>query len=1158
MIFDDLRWLKRLSLWLLLPVALGLIVLGTALTWLCNTESGARWLFNRLKGDTLQFDTMAGTLNDGLEFPTLSITVNDTHVVIRDLAGRWQLLSLLGGQFVIDKITASTIVINLPPTEADEPPAPWPAFHPPVAIAISHLAVDGIELVQGHNTTALEAVRLAGLFAPFMTRVDFLEVSTPQGGVSASGRLTNRYPYKHQLDITWRWTLNEQQYSGQLESKGTLNKMQINHRLDSPYQVASAGELRSAPSKVVISRLQEITVSLDNQWQDAIRIPGTSSPAIANAELRVEGTVANYQLSGHGKLVPPAGADAPLAALLPGVFSLQASGDLKGVDITDITLISERGQIQALGNVRWQDDIAWQGQLNIQDFVTRGLISLDALLSGAVTTSGTVADGLITSDIDITRISGTTHGRAIEGHGNLTLRWQDQLQLDIASLTLELGTNSLALDGRAGAVNNLNWRLSAGDLSTLGPQIQGKLDTDGNVSGQWPDIALNGKATGTNLRYGDWSAATLAGAFRRADNANGELSLTVTDLSGPGLEKSELALTAVGSVPEHQVSASIRQRATQAQFELTGRYLEQIWRGTVSTLDIDNDYAGRWSLEKPARITAAEDNIAIAQFCLLNSGSSSCGQLTYKQKHLQSSLSLSDLNLAILRQWLPPDTDLAGTLTAKADVEGELASLAGQFTLQTRDGLMSATITRDHVIRQGFELTGRGRIDPGAIHAEGNLDLADTGELAIEADVSLPEADLTASLTGQLTSLAWLESLTTQVEQLDGRLHANVTVAGSVKAPEPRGTIDLQGLTATIPALGTTIDSGSLMLYFDGAQWRADATLKSNQKPLTLTGSGSLLADSESPVQLSVTGEHFPLLDLPDYQASVSPKLDLTYSKRTVTISGKLAIPEADLRVRPSPEGVTNVSGDEVVVPASGGETAPIRIKTAVDLTLGDNVYFKGYGLTTRLTGTVNLKRSSRGVSSARGTISLKDGEYEAYGQTLEVARGLLLFQGSLDDPGLNIVAQRRTTQALVGVEIGGTANNIKSRLFSDPSLPPTDTLSLLATGRLPGNYSEQEGNQIANTAAALGISQSDWLTGQIQRELGVDVLALQGGDTYLDSSLIIGKYLSPKLFVSYVQKLFAPQGSLALEYHLGDRLGLKAESGDAQSLDLLYRIEHE
>ena len=67
----------------------------------------------------------------------------------------------------------------------------------------------------------------------------------------------------------------------------------------------------------------------------------------------------------------------------------------------------------------------------------------------------------------------------------------------------------------------------------------------------------------------------------------------------------------------------------------------------------------------------------------------------------------------------------------------------------------------------------------------------------------------------------------------------------------------------------------------------------------------------------------------------------------------------------------------------------------------------------------------------------------------------------------------------------------------------------------------------------------------------------MQGGETYTESSLVVGKYLNPKLFVSYVQNLFTPVGAVQLEYSLTDNLGLKAQSGKEQSIDLLYKVEH-
>ena len=101
------------------------------------------------------------------------------------------------------------------------------------------------------------------------------------------------------------------------------------------------------------------------------------------------------------------------------------------------------------------------------------------------------------------------------------------------------------------------------------------------------------------------------------------------------------------------------------------------------------------------------------------------------------------------------------------------------------------------------------------------------------------------------------------------------------------------------------------------------------------------------------------------------------------------------------------------------------------------------------------------------------------------------------------------------------------------------------------------DANQVVNAAAALGIAQGDRITDNLQRAFGLDRVDLRGGDDYLDSALVVGKYLAPDLFVSYVQDLFSPAGSIQLDYNLGRHLGIKATSGETQSVDLLYRVEH-
>ena len=260
---------------------------------------------------------------------------------------------------------------------------------------------------------------------------------------------------------------------------------------------------------------------------------------------------------------------------------------------------------------------------------------------------------------------------------------------------------------------------------------------------------------------------------------------------------------------------------------------------------------------------------------------------------------------------------------------------------------------------------------------------------------------------------------------------------------------------------------------------------------------------------------------------------------------------------RELPEGATRVSADEVQIPPRKTRRNTLPITTDLEVELGDSVNIEGYGFSAGLRGKLAVNAKNGELPLARGNIRLIDGIYEAYGQQLEVSRGILIFQGPIDNPGLNITAVRDTPTAKVGLRIGGFAQDIRSEIFSEPALPPTDALIILVTGKPPSDINKSEANQVMNAATALGVSQSEWITSRLQSAFGVDVLALESGDTYQESTLVVGKYLTPKLFVSYIQNLFSPQGAFAMQYQIGKRLGLKAQSGETQSIDVLFRIEH-
>ena len=89
-------------------------------------------------------------------------------------------------------------------------------------------------------------------------------------------------------------------------------------------------------------------------------------------------------------------------------------------------------------------------------------------------------------------------------------------------------------------------------------------------------------------------------------------------------------------------------------------------------------------------------------------------------------------------------------------------------------------------------------------------------------------------------------------------------------------------------------------------------------------------------------------------------------------------------------------------------------------------------------------------------------------------------------------------------------------------------------------------------------MSKSEPLLQQLGDRLGLDELSVNSEGGIEESSLILGKYLNPDLYLGYSQGLFNPEGAVLLRLKLSDSVEVESRSGNEQSVDLFYRLEHD
>jgi translocation and assembly module TamB len=122
-----------------------------------------------------------------------------------------------------------------------------------------------------------------------------------------------------------------------------------------------------------------------------------------------------------------------------------------------------------------------------------------------------------------------------------------------------------------------------------------------------------------------------------------------------------------------------------------------------------------------------------------------------------------------------------------------------------------------------------------------------------------------------------------------------------------------------------------------------------------------------------------------------------------------------------------------------------------------------------------------------------------------------------------------------------------------------SDILSYLVLGRPLNEASESEGESLYKEAAT-SISLAG--SGAIARSIGgvfeLSEVNIESGDTAEDTALVLGKSLTPRLYVRYVQGLVDNTNMFQVRYRLSNKWTLQTESGtrSASGADLIYSFE--
>ncbi len=425
-----------------------------------------------------------------------------------------------------------------------------------------------------------------------------------------------------------------------------------------------------------------------------------------------------------------------------------------------------------------------------------------------------------------------------------------------------------------------------------------------------------------------------------------------------------------------------------------------------------------------------------------------------------------------------------------------------------------------------------------------------------------PEALLGGELRARVADVGIWGAWVPPGWRLAGQIDSTAKLAGTVGKPLYDGELTAQGLAVRNLLAGVNVSDGQVRVKLVGDNATIERfTLKAGDGSATLSG-GATLGPGFKPLRgkVQVQAQRLRVLGRVDRQLIASGEAVATMEGERYTLDGKFRVDEGlfDLSRGDAPSLDDDVSVRRADAPEETRATAE-DIKTqrnfalGVDVDLGDKVRVRGYGVDLGLRGQVRVTNPG-GRLAVNGTINSEGGTYQAYGQKLEIERGIVAFSGPYNNPRLDVLALRPNIDQRVGVAITGNVLTPRVRLYAEPELSDSEKLSWLVLGRAPDGLGRNDTALLQRAAVALLSGEGEAPTDALMRNLGIDEVSLRQSDGDVRETVItVGKQLSRRWYLGYERGVNATTGTWQLIYRIAQRFTLRAQSGEESALDIIW-----
>ncbi|MBS0581325.1 MAG: translocation/assembly module TamB domain-containing protein [Proteobacteria bacterium] len=820
------------------------------------------------------------------------------------------------------------------------------------------------------------------------------------------------------------------------------------------------------------------------------------------------------------------------------------------------------GHATASGEVVWAGAGSWDIKGRATD-INPGLVRADlpGSLSFNFTTTGRGFSPQGTLSASFSELSGRLRGASASGAGTITHRGKT---FEFANVRVAVGGTSLALDGQVDERLNLRFALNTQDLGLLVPGSHGQLKAAGTLAGTLAEPAISATAHGREVDYQGIKVAAFDSTINfdpGATDKESHVEIAVHKLSYQKRTLDAATVTLQGLPSAYTVHLTAAAPGLAASLQARGAYAGQLFKGQLTALSLTGNESLHLTLDRPVDLLVSASHVRLEWMCVNGTPGSICADGDWTPAAWSTTASTNELPLATLTAGRAASVQYLGTGSAHLRLNGGAAlPTVGTLRARLEDAVIAHRLASKKIERTRIG-SGTVSVDatPSAVSAELSLGEGQVGTVAARLDIQPSTArwqdmPLSGELHAHSANCDLISLYVPQIDRAAGQISTDLTVSGTVGAPHLSGLLKISD--GEIDAYQVNLALRQITL--EARLGDAGLDLKTSAK----AGAGTLSADGHMEWRdlvpygkFRLQGTNLRLVDVPEAQIDASPDLLFDINGHRIEVTGKVVVPYAKIAPKDI-TGAVRASEDEVIVGQEDEDAQNhFEVMSDITLTLGDRVSIDTLGLTGRLTGSIAIRSGYDAITRGTGELSVANGSYTAYARKLDIQKGRLIFTGGpIDNPGIDLRAAKVFPDVTAGVNVRGTLLQPRMSFFSDPPLTQSQIVSLiLAGGSLESTQKNTPGNAALAQAAAL-------LASQVGSHVGIQDVSLET-DVTNDTSLVLGRYLSPRLYVSYGISLTEQINTLKLRYTLGDHWTVKTEvgqgpSGQISGIDLVYSIE--